>query len=52
MEDTGQRLTALSSMTLRGLVQKVNEKMIRHDDVVGVLRDNENFILLYYSCAH
>lgn len=49
MENNEQKLTALSSMTLRGLVQKVNEKGITHKDVVSVMKESENFILLYYS---
>lgn len=49
MENTEQKLTALSSMTLRSLVQKVNERGIEHKDVVNLLKEGENFILLYYQ---
>lgn len=47
MENKGQKLTALSSMTLRGLIQKANEEAIARKDIVSVLKENESFILLY-----
>lgn len=49
MENKGQRLAALSSMTLRGLIQKANDEHVVKDDVVTVLRENEVFVLLYYK---
>lgn len=47
MESKGQRLTALSSMTLRGLIQKANEEGLARENIVSVLKENESFIMLY-----
>lgn len=49
MENTGQRLTALSAPTLRDLIIKANDKGIKKEDIVNVLKENEAFILLYYK---
>jgi len=49
MKERGQRMAALSSMTLRSLISRANELGIRHEDVVSVVRESEAFILLYYK---
>jgi len=49
MEKQGQKLTALSSMTLRGLIQKVNDAEVKKENVISILKDNESFIMLYYK---
>jgi len=49
MEKQEQKLTALSSMTLRGLIQKVNDAEVKKENVISILKDNESFIMLYYK---
>jgi len=49
MKNTGQRLTALSTMSLMDLVEKMNERGVAKDSIVGIIKENEAFILLYYK---
>lgn len=50
-----QELAALTSYSLRGLVEQVNrinasgESKILREDVVSVLKENEAFFLLYFK---
>lgn len=48
MNNTGQYLTAISSMTLRGLIKSANECGITRERLVTVLKEEDTFILLYY----
>lgn len=49
MKNTGQRLTALSTMSLMDLVEKMNERGVAKDSIVSIIKENEAFILLYYK---
>lgn len=42
-------LTAISSMTLRNLINKVNELGVQKEDIVRIVKENETFFLLYYK---
>lgn len=42
-------LTALSAVTLRGLIKEANVKGIRREDIVTIMKENEAFFLLYYK---
>jgi len=46
-----QVLAALHSPTLRELIGRANREGIAREDIAGVLRENEAFILLYYKSA-
>lgn len=55
-DNSKQVLAALSSWTLRGLIDAVNENnssennvKILKDDVVGILKENDAFYLLYFK---
>jgi len=49
MKEETQRMAALSSMTLRNLISKVNELGIQKEDIVKVVKEGESFFLLYYK---
>lgn len=42
-------MTAITSNTIRGIVNKVNELQINKDKIVSLLNHNGQFILVYYT---
>lgn len=44
-------MTALHASTVRDLIEQVNRHHIRQSDIVSILKENEVFILLYYSSS-
>lgn len=51
MKNTQAYMTALPSPTLRGLIESVNKLSIAKSDIVSILKEHEQFILLYYTTA-
>lgn len=41
-------MNAIAASTIREIVRKANEKEIRHEDVVSLVRDGNQFVLVYY----
>lgn len=42
-------MTALTANTVRELVRYVNELEIKKNDIVTILKENSQFILVYYK---
>ena len=43
-----QIMTALTDTTLRGIVRSANEEGIRREDIVSLLKENGQFVLIYF----
>lgn len=41
-------MNAIAASTIREIVRKANEKEIRQEDVVSLVRDGNQFVLIYY----
>ena len=41
-------MTALISNTIRGIIKTANEKGIKKEDIVSLLKENGQFILIYF----
>lgn len=48
-ETTHQIMTALASNTLREMVRAANEEGVKRDDIVSLLKENSQFVLVYYK---
>lgn len=46
--EVSQVMTALISNTIRGIIKTANEKGIKKEDIVSLLRENGQFILIYF----
>lgn len=44
-----QVMTALYNTTLRGIVKDANEEGIKREDVVTLLKENGQFVLIYFK---
>ena len=42
-------MEVLQANSLRELVDKVNDNGVMKEDIVKIMRDNENYFLLYYK---
>lgn len=42
-------MTVLTSSTLRGIIRTANEENIKRENVVTLLKDNGQFVLIYYK---
>lgn len=49
MKNTKSYITALYATTIRDLIRKANEMGITKNDIVYIMKENEAFILLYYT---
>lgn len=47
--DTQQVMAALTDTTIRGLVKAVNEEKIKREDIVSLLKENGQFVLIYFK---
>ena len=47
-ENDGKLLHATRSRTIRELVEKTNKLQVKREDVIGILQDNNSYVLLYY----
>ena len=43
-----QIMTALTNTTLRGIVRSANEEGIKREDIVSLLKENGQFVLIYF----
>lgn len=43
-----QVMTALTNTTIRGIVRSANEKGIKREDIVSLLKENGQFVLIYF----
>lgn len=44
-----QVMTALTDTTIRGIVRSTNEKGVKREDIVSLLRENGQFVLIYFK---
>lgn len=44
-----QVMTALTDTTIRGIVRSANEKGIKRGDIVSLLKENGQFVLIYFK---
>lgn len=44
-----QIMTALTATTIRGIVTKVNEVGVKRQDIVSLLKENGQFVLIYFK---
>lgn len=44
-----QVMTALYNTTLRGIVKDANEEGVKREDVVTLLKENGQFVLIYFK---
>lgn len=42
-------LVVFHSSTIRGIVKKVNEDNIKKEDILSLMKEEDEFILLYYN---
>ena len=43
-----QVMTALTDITIRGIVRSANEEGIKREDIVSLLKENGQFVLIYF----
>lgn len=44
-----QVMTALTATTIRGIVNSANEIGIKREDIVSLLKENGQFVLVYFK---
>ena len=44
-----QVMTALTDITIRGIVRSANEEGIKREDIVSLLKENGQFVLIYFK---
>ena len=44
-----QIMTALTDTTIRGIVRSANEEGIKRGDIVSLLKENGQFVLIYFK---
>lgn len=44
-----QIMTALTATTIRGIVNSANEIGIKREDIVSLLKENGQFVLVYFK---
>ena len=42
-------MTAITSSTVRGIIRKANEKNIKKEDIVSLVKEYTQYILIFYS---
>ena len=42
-------MTAITSSTIRGIIRKANEKNIKKEDIVSLVKEYTQYILIFYS---
>lgn len=48
-EEVPQAMTVLIASTIRGIIKAANEERIQKDNIVSLLKENGQFILVYYK---
>lgn len=46
--EVNQVMTALTDTTIRGIVRSANEEGIKREDIVSLLKENGQFVLIYF----
>lgn len=44
-----KKLNVIVTGTIRGIVRQANEENIKKEDIVTILKDRDQFILIYYK---
>ena len=44
-----QVMTALTGTTIRGIIKSANEEEIKREDIVSLLKENGQFVLIYFK---
>ena len=44
-----QIMTAITDTTIKGIVKTANELSIKREDIVSLLKENGQFVLIYYK---
>lgn len=44
-----EKLRALYSPNIRGIVEAVNVEDIKKEDIVSILKDGDQYVLIYYK---
>ena len=44
-----QVMTVLTGVTIRGIVKAANEEGIKKEDIVSLLKENGQFVLIYFK---
>lgn len=47
-----QVMTALTDTTIRGIVRSANGEGIKREDIVSLLKENGQFVLIYFRLKH
>lgn len=47
--EANQVMSALTNVTIRGIVRSVNEEGIKREDIVSLLKENGQFVLIYFK---
>lgn len=48
-ENVHQIMTAITDTTIKGIVKTANELSIKREDVVSLIKENGQFVLIYYK---
>ena len=48
-ENVHQIMTAITDITIKGIVKSANELSIKREDVVSLLKENGQFVLIYFK---
>lgn len=49
IEEKAPFMTAMAANTIREIVNLANEKQIEKEDIVSLLKENGQFVLIYYT---
>lgn len=49
VSETNQIMTAIAVNTIREIVKTANEEGIKREDIVSLLKENGQFVLVYYK---
>lgn len=44
-----QIMTAMAANTIREIVKTANEEGVKREDIVSLLKENDQFVLVYYK---
>ena len=48
-ENVHQIMTAITDTTIKGIVKSANELNIKREDIVSLLKENGQFVLIYFK---
>ena len=48
-ENVHQIITAITDTTIKGIVKTANELSIKREDIVSLIKENGQFVLIYYK---